>query len=110
VDIPWIHTRCGACGNQGVSPADPIDGTFDPGINTLLSMLRARCPDCGASGREAELVYGEPDRIANPEFHEIWADMCAFLAGPVPRQASDVGRNDRCPCGSGLKFKKCCGT
>ncbi|GAH27766.1 unnamed protein product, partial [marine sediment metagenome] len=19
-----------------------------------------------------------------------------------------IGRNDRCPCGSGLKFKKCC--
>jgi uncharacterized protein len=26
---------------------------------------------------------------------------------PVPRPA--VGRNDPCPCGSGLKFKKCCG-
>jgi len=25
----------------------------------------------------------------------------------VPRPA--VGRNDPCPCGSGLKFKKCCG-
>jgi uncharacterized protein len=23
--------------------------------------------------------------------------------------AGDVGRNDPCPCGSGLKFKKCCG-
>lgn len=20
-----------------------------------------------------------------------------------------VGRNERCPCGSGLKYKKCCG-
>ncbi|EHZ7795103.1 SEC-C domain-containing protein [Listeria monocytogenes] len=20
-----------------------------------------------------------------------------------------LGRNDRCPCGSGLKYKKCCG-
>lgn len=26
-----------------------------------------------------------------------------------PRQASKVGRNDPCPCGSGKKFKKCCG-
>lgn len=26
-----------------------------------------------------------------------------------PRQVSKVGRNDPCPCGSGLKFKKCCG-
>lgn len=27
----------------------------------------------------------------------------------APRQASRVGRNDPCPCGSGRKFKKCCG-
>jgi len=26
-----------------------------------------------------------------------------------PRQVANVGRNDPCPCGSGRKFKKCCG-
>jgi uncharacterized protein YecA (UPF0149 family) len=30
---------------------------------------------------------------------------------PVVRPAaSNVGRNDSCPCGSGLKYKKCCGS
>jgi preprotein translocase subunit SecA len=28
---------------------------------------------------------------------------------PVVRQEKKVGRNDPCPCGSGLKYKKCCG-
>lgn len=28
----------------------------------------------------------------------------------APRQVAKVGRNDPCPCGSGQKFKKCCGT
>ena len=28
---------------------------------------------------------------------------------PVRREAPKVGRNDPCPCGSGLKYKKCCG-
>jgi SEC-C motif-containing protein len=28
--------------------------------------------------------------------------------GP-PRQVAKVGRNDPCPCGSGKKYKKCCG-
>lgn len=28
--------------------------------------------------------------------------------GP-PRRVEKVGRNDPCPCGSGKKFKKCCG-
>jgi preprotein translocase subunit SecA len=28
---------------------------------------------------------------------------------PVKRAEAKVGRNDLCPCGSGKKFKKCCG-
>jgi SEC-C motif-containing protein len=28
---------------------------------------------------------------------------------PVARQLPKVGRNDPCPCGSGKKYKKCCG-
>jgi uncharacterized protein YecA (UPF0149 family) len=28
---------------------------------------------------------------------------------PVRRAEPKVGRNDLCPCGSGRKFKKCCG-
>ncbi|MDE6624816.1 MAG: preprotein translocase subunit SecA [Lachnospiraceae bacterium] len=28
---------------------------------------------------------------------------------PVKRKSSKVGRNDPCPCGSGLKYKQCCG-
>ncbi len=28
---------------------------------------------------------------------------------PKPARSKKVGRNDPCPCGSGLKYKKCCG-
>ena len=28
---------------------------------------------------------------------------------PVPTRDTKVGRNDPCPCGSGKKYKKCCG-
>jgi len=28
---------------------------------------------------------------------------------PKPERSRKVGRNDPCPCGSGLKYKKCCG-
>jgi SEC-C motif-containing protein len=28
---------------------------------------------------------------------------------PIKRAAPKVGRNDPCPCGSGKKYKKCCG-
>ena len=29
---------------------------------------------------------------------------------PSPTRSTKVGRNDPCPCGSGKKFKRCCGT
>jgi uncharacterized protein len=31
-------------------------------------------------------------------------------SGPGARRDNKVGRNDPCPCGSGKKFKKCCGS
>ena len=31
------------------------------------------------------------------------------LPKPIKRELPKVGRNDLCPCGSGKKFKKCCG-
>lgn len=32
-----------------------------------------------------------------------------LISGTIKRAAPKVGRNDPCPCGSGKKFKKCCG-
>lgn len=32
-----------------------------------------------------------------------------FKESKVVRNENKVGRNDQCPCGSGKKFKKCCG-
>ena len=29
--------------------------------------------------------------------------------GPIRRKEAKIGRNDPCPCGSGLKYKMCCG-
>ena len=28
---------------------------------------------------------------------------------PVKKQEKQIGRNDPCPCGSGKKYKNCCG-
>ncbi len=42
--------------------------------------------------------------VANPEERTvISADE------PTPKSMKNVGRNDPCPCGSGKKYKKCCG-
>lgn len=31
------------------------------------------------------------------------------VKGPIKRKEAKIGRNDPCPCGSGLKYKMCCG-
>ncbi len=36
------------------------------------------------------------------------AEVEVSIGGFTVRAAKQVGRNDPCPCGSGLKFKKCC--
>ena len=35
-------------------------------------------------------------------------EEAAVAVAPVRREKK-VGRNDPCPCGSGKKYKKCCG-
>jgi uncharacterized protein YecA (UPF0149 family) len=32
------------------------------------------------------------------------------VAAPIRNIGPKVGRNDPCPCGSGRKYKKCCGS
>ncbi len=39
--------------------------------------------------------------------HDFW--RARRKAVPITRGAPKVGRNDPCPCGSGKKFKQCCG-
>ena len=43
---------------------------------------------------------GEPEDIS---------DLEKALNPPEPFRAEHIGRNDPCPCGSGRKYKRCCG-
>jgi SEC-C motif-containing protein len=39
----------------------------------------------------------------------VFVDGSEITAPPVQNVGPRVGRNDPCPCGSGKKYKKCCG-
>ena len=48
------------------------------------------------------------------EFHHVegaWKFADSKVIGPEPKRREEpkIGRNDPCPCGSGKKYKKCCG-
>jgi uncharacterized protein len=63
------------------------------------------------------LESGEIESWERSEFLHMLGDHFTTLAeywreqrSPrMPLRAKKVGRNDPCPCGSGKKWKKCCG-
>jgi len=50
------------------------------------------------------IVGFEPDEI------EDISDLENALNPLEPLQSEKIGRNEACPCGSGKKYKKCCGS
>lgn len=44
-----------------------------------------------------------------PAIHRYWLPRRKPAVETVKRDEAKVGRNDDCPCGSGKKYKKCCG-
>ncbi len=76
-----------------------------------LAELAAGAPP---NGRDLDRRYGlVPDAVAafarwDPD-RPVPQPVRAPQALPKARQGAKVGRNDPCPCGSGRKWKKCCG-
>ncbi len=58
-------------------------------IETALDGIEERFPILAAGVADAERIAGKTQQIEN--------------------RGVKVGRNDKCPCGSGKKFKQCCG-
>lgn len=66
-------------------------------------MQEARYPD----GRvERQFFHGPDDEAIQRKLIE--AQMEALRNGATEVRQRPVGRNELCPCGSGMKFKKCC--
>jgi len=51
----------------------------------------------------------EPQRPTVRGGNEVMQAALKASSVTVQRQVQKVGRNDPCPCGSGKKYKKCCG-
>ena len=51
----------------------------------------------------------EPDKIDELQTNAPEAGEEGRATAPIINAGPRVGRNDDCPCGSGKKYKKCCG-
>jgi len=61
--------------------------------------------------KEEEKAMAEAEELFPSVIGDIYRFMQSLKSSePVRREAPKVGRNDPCPCGSGKKFKQCCGS
>ena len=62
-------------------------------------------------GTSTTSISGMPEGVtaSRPSLDEEEEDNKPKIKIPVKRELPKVGRNDICPCGSGKKYKQCCG-
>ncbi len=108
-----------ACEVRNVEPEDIEEPDLK---SSLLKLARLQVPAsvkeevpaiCAAmlAGLEAQGRLGGGRMLAAyvRALKDAFADAATGKPKPVKRPGSRIGRNDPCPCGSGKKYKKCCG-
>ncbi|UCD18701.1 MAG: SEC-C domain-containing protein [Candidatus Zixiibacteriota bacterium] len=97
-------------------------GTVDREIVGMVYKLQVNMPEKSREERRREaaersMVTSHQDTVGMgfgsarqaEEANPMVAASQRGKAQPVKREGKKVGRNDPCPCGSGKKYKKCCG-
>ena len=80
---------------------------FENMLSNLSNVAKVSGPDTSSGGGFDR--FSGPGQGSSPELGQSEAPEIPKVAVPVVRETPKVGRNDLCPCGSGKKYKKCCG-
>jgi preprotein translocase subunit SecA len=80
-------------------------------VISMISRVQVRDPE------DVEAVEEQRRQNTEVEYQHEAAEMMGgeepqeevTASQPYTREGEKVGRNDPCPCGSGKKFKQCCG-
>ncbi|MEA4814358.1 MAG: preprotein translocase subunit SecA [Oscillospiraceae bacterium] len=87
----------------------PIDAYKQEGFDMFENMIAAIQTDTVRRIFTVRIRQNEEvkrERVARESGDNVGGDDSVKKE---PRKVKKVGRNDPCPCGSGLKYKKCCG-
>ncbi|HDO30334.1 MAG TPA: hypothetical protein ENG79_04670 [Desulfobacteraceae bacterium] len=107
-------------GLRGYGQLNPLDEYKKEGFNLFLSMIgRVKEQTVGTLLRVQVVQDDEVARLEEEQRRreqEMQLKLNLGAAGgepperkPVRRKQEKIGRNAACPCGSGKKYKKCCG-
>ncbi|MBX3413170.1 MAG: DUF1186 domain-containing protein [Pirellulales bacterium] len=91
---------------------ESLERCWPSGIDDVIEHLRRwYCfSEKGEQDRESAAERKPFEVNFDPDLEdEDDLDLALPHSGTIVHDTPRVGRNDRCPCGSGKKFKKCCG-
>ena len=84
------------------------DERLQPLLTPFIGFLDVTDPDFEPADNIDELL--DEAATAIPRAAIILRKIAQFSTARAAGRRSKIGRNDPCPCGSGLKYKRCCGT
>ena len=104
------HLRDGI-GLRGYAQVDPLREYQREGYDMFMDLIhRIKADSVGTLFHLQVKPHQEPPPEARPKATPMmFSHGDGGGAQPKERQKKKVGRNDPCPCGSGKKYKKCCG-
>jgi preprotein translocase subunit SecA len=104
------HLRDGI-GLRGYAQVDPLREYQREGYDAFMDLIyRIKKDTVGTIFHLQVRPHQElPEEARAPRQQLSYSHGNGSSAQPAQRQQRKVGRNDPCPCGSGKKFKKCCG-
>ena len=119
---PWMGGFSRAMALRPDSWDRVVDGDDDVAADAMMALitLSLLASDDRAARREFLSELDEADLTIlgaeAPDFIPLavralhrWRLSTVGAGSDIPRGSRRVGRNDPCPCGSGRKFKRCCG-
>ncbi len=104
------HLRDGI-GLRGYAQVDPLREYQREGYDAFMDLIhRIKADSVGTLFHLQVRPHQELPEEAQPQAPPMsYSHGNGGGAQPKERQQKKVGRNDPCPCGSGKKYKKCCG-
>jgi uncharacterized protein len=84
------------------------DERLQPLLTPFIGFLDLEDPNFEPADTIDELL--DQAATAIPRATIILRKIAQFSARPTASRRGKIGRNDPCPCGSGLKYKRCCAT
>ena len=115
VAADWVEGFMDAFGLR-VDSWDPLlaDVDFSYLMGPIMAFLSDKDGNSLVTGtpEELDIILAESTEALPhviKEIYDYWKERRVAADDNIQSFGKKVGRNDRCPCGSGRKYKQCCG-